>query len=122
MILQLLQNFRRAAKTLVAKSHVLAHLSFEGMTYCETIYPKYIGVQIAKSHVGTNFCPLGLNQYYAEDKCIAQGYNTLTPRLKPVTHRSQVQYSTTEPLLSSPIVQKLKPFAPRRKSANRLKV
>ena len=33
--------------------------------------------------------------------CLAQGHNTVTPvRLEPLTPRSQVKYSTTEPLRS----------------------
>ena len=43
----------------------------------------------------------GLNQYLARINVLSQGHNAVTPiKLKHVAPRSQVKYSTTEPLRS----------------------
>ena len=60
------------------------------------------------SHVRTGLP--GLNQYLAEDKCLAQGHNAvLTARLKPVTPRFPVKHSTTD-LLCSPTLINIFPI------------
>ena len=52
------------------------------------------------SHVGKGFP--GLNQYEAEDKCLAQGHNPVPPlMLKPAIPGSRVKHSMTEPPHSS---------------------
>ena len=48
-----------------------------------------------------------INQYFRGVKCLAQGHNTAAVGLEPRTSRSGVRHSTTEPLRSPSMSEKL---------------